>query len=267
MEGRAVLGVAFIGACALAVCAARAATTQQSGQYALAQGSARIISHIALDKNGDLSVQQFAKGSRSPLSACGSAKTHAPCYESSDGQPVHVVLVRDDFGAFSHVHPQAHGSAYTVHVGLEPRRRYYAFVSSKIRNMPEQAFRFVLQSSAAPAHIPTTVRPIRRISVGPYDVSLEQPTAKAAHGAILNADIERRPHTPGVSPFHAAWVQAVLVNTSTLTYAHIDGASDRGLCCEYALRVPPLSKGLYKLWLQFDDGTATYTAPLTFSAQ
>jgi hypothetical protein len=83
----------------------------------------------------------------------------------------------------------------------------------------------------------------------------------------ITVDINRDPHSPGIAPYHVAWAHAILVNTASLTYAHIDGASARGICCEYVLRAPPLSKGLYKMWLQFNDGTSVYTAPFTLAAQ
>lgn len=267
MESRAIPGVIFAGACALAVCVARAGVSQQTGQFAFSQGKPRIDSRVSLDRNGDLTVAQYAKGSREQIRTCGSTKTSRACYELSEGDPVHVILVRDDFGAFSHVHPQLRGNAYTIHVALDARRRYYAYVVSKISGLPEQAFRFVLQGSGSPAHVATSVRPVTRTTAGPYSVSLDQAHVPAMRGSVIDADIVRKPSTPVVAPFHAAWVRAILVNTSSLAFAHIEGASDKGLCCEYALHAPALSKGLYKLWLQFDDGTATYTAPLTFAAQ
>jgi hypothetical protein len=62
-------------------------------------------------------------------------------------------------------------------------------------------------------------------------------------------------------------VQAALINTSTLAYADVDSAVNKGICCEYALHLPALSRGLYRMWLQFNDGQTTYTAPFTFAAQ
>ena len=255
---------------ALTLCVARASVSQ-TGQYALAQGKPRIVSRLSLNKNGDLLINQYVAGSSRPIAPCASGTSRGsktPCYVPTEDQPLHVILVRDDFGAFSHIHPQQTNGAYSIHVALEPRHRYYAYVASKVSGMPEQVFRFVLQPEANPAHITaTTIRPSTKVTAGPYDVSLDQPRLHAGKPQVLNADIRRSAHASGLSPYHVAWVQAIMVNTSSLTYGHIDGAVDQGICCEYALRTPALSKGLYKVWLQFDDGNAIYTAPFTFVAQ
>jgi hypothetical protein len=281
MEGRAITGVIFAGAVALTLGVTRAGV-MQNGQYALPQGKPQIVSRISLSKNGELAVTQYAPGSREPIAPCGSNEPRArPCYELVEGEPLHVILIRDDFGAFSHVHPQlvpkhclrcAIGSSiagtFAIRVDLEPRHRYYAYVSSKVSGMPEQVFRFVLQSAAAPTHgTVVAIKPSANARAGPYQVSLDQPKLRAGNPQILNADIAHDPHAPGVAPYHVAWVRAILINTASLTYGHVDGAIDHGICCEYALPVPALSKGLYKLWLQFSDGSAIYTAPFTFAAQ
>lgn len=251
-------------------CVTARADVMQTGQYALPQGKALIVSRLSLSKNRELAVTQFMPASKHPILACASHPQSAarPCYEFSEGGVIHVILVRDDFGAFSHVHPQQKGGAYSIHVSLEPKHRYYAYVASTVRGMPEQVFRFVLQSAPRPSHITaTTIKPSTQTTVGPYVVSLDQPALRAGKPQVLNADIVRKPRSPGIAPFHVASVQAILVNTSTLSFGHVDGASDQGVCCEYALRMPALSKGLYKLWLQFDDGTAIFTAPFTFAAR
>ena len=269
MERRAILGVVCAGAIALTICAARA-DVAQTGQYALAQGKPLIVSRLSLTKSGNLVVNQYARGARQPITTCASnaraAKT--PCYVLTEDEPVHVILVRDDFMSFSHIHPQLQDGVYSIHVSLEPRRRYYAYVASRVSGMPEQVFRFVLQQAAPPSRITaTTIKPSVKATAGPYQVALDQPRLRAGKPQILDADITHDPRAPGVAPYHVAWVRAIMVNTASLTYGHVDGASDRGICCEYALRVPALSKGLYKMWLQFDDGSAIYTAPFTFVAQ
>jgi len=267
MESRAILGVVCAGALALTLAAARADVTQ-TGQYALPQGKPKIVSRLSLKPSGDLIINQYASGSHRPIAACASRSPKAPCYVPTEDEAVHVILVRDDFGEFSHIHPQRTNGVYSIHVALEPRHRYYAFVASRLSGMPEQVFRFVLQPAAGPAHTTaTTLKPSAKATAGPYQLLLDQRRVHAGKTQTLNADIRRDPHAPGIAPYHVAWVRAILVNTSSLTYGHIDIALDQGICCEYALRTPALSKGLYKMWLQFDDGNAIYTAPFTFVAQ
>jgi len=263
MESRTIRGVVAAIACALTVCAARAAVLQQTGQYALAQGKPQIVSRLSL-VNGRSGLQtlvliQYAPHSTAPLTR----------YMPTEDEPLHIVIVRDDFQSFGHVHPQMSGKGvFRLPYLLERGHRYYAYVASQPAGLREHVFRFVLASGTVPRHLTTSVvAPAVHARAGPYDVSLDQPRVHAARPQLVTADITRDPHDPGVAPYHVAWVRAILINTSALTYARIDGAINRGICCEYAIRLPPLAKGLYRMWLQFDDGTSIYTAPLTFAAQ
>lgn len=264
MEGRAIRGVVAGALCALTLCVARAAVVNQTGEYALSQGHAKITSRLSLT-NGSfgtqtLSLVQYPVHSSSPLQR----------YALTEGEMLHVVVVRDDFQSFGHLHPRpSQNGVFRLPVELDRGHRYYAYVSSQPAGLPEQVFRFVLQSGSASHNLTTTVKgPLVHARAGPYDVFLDQTRLHAMRAQAITADINRDPRSPGVAaPYHVLWARAILVNTSSLTYAHIDGASARGLCCEYALRAPPLTKGLYKMWLQFDDGNKTYTAPFTFAAQ
>jgi len=236
----------------------------ETGQYALAQGQAKISSRLSLPGGSSatqtLTLVQFPLHSASPVTR----------YALTEGEMMHVIVVRDDFQTFGHLHPQpSRNGTFRLPVQLERGHRYYAYVSSQPAGLPEQVFRFVLQSGVATHNLTTTVRgPSTRVKAGPYDVFLDQTRLHAMRSQPVTVDINRDPHAAGVAaPYHVLWARAILVNTSSLTYAQIDGASARGICCEYALRAPPLSKGLYKMWLQFNDGSSTYTAPLTFAAQ
>jgi len=263
MEGRAIRGVVAGALCALTACVARAAVVKETGQYALSQGQPKIVSRLSLTNSSfgtqTLALVQYPLHSASPLTR----------YALTEGEMVHVVVVRDDFQSFGHLHPLASQSGiFRVPVLLERGHRYYAYVSSQPAGLPEQVFRFVLQSGGATRNLTTTVRgPSTRVRAGPYDVFLDQTRLHVMRPQPITVDINRDPHSPGIAPYHVAWARAILVNTSSLAFADIDGATARGICCEYALRVPPLSRGLYKLCLKFSDGTSIYTAAFTFAAQ
>ncbi len=263
MESRTIRRVMALTFAALATTAARAVVMQQTGQYALSQGKPQIVSRLTLTNglhdSDTLLLVQYVPNSRTPI-------TH---YLQTESKPLHVVIVRDDFQSFGHLHPQIspHG-VFRLPVTLERSHRYYAYVESQPAGLREQVFRFVLQTSAPPSHVATSiVAPAVRARAGPYDVSLDQQRVHANRPQILTVDINRSPRAPGITPYHVPWVQAVLINTSTLTYADIDGAFNKGICCEYALRLPVLSRGLYRMWLQFYDGKTSYTAQFTFGAQ
>ncbi len=264
MEGRAIRGVVAGALCALTLYVARAAVVTETGQYAQAQGQAKITSRLSLTEGSlgtqTLALAQYPLHSNSPLKR----------YALTEGEMMHVVVVRDDFQTFGHLHPlPSQSGTFRLPVRLERGHRYYAYVSSQPAGLPEQVFRFVLQSGTATHNLTTTVRgPSTRVRTGPYVVFLDQTRLRAMRKQSITVDINRDAHSPGVAaPYHVAWVRAILVNTSSLTYAHIDGANARGICCEYALVAPPLSKGLYKMWLQFNDGSSVYTAPFTFAAR
>jgi hypothetical protein len=263
MEGHAIRGVIAGALCALTFSIASAAVVNETGQYALAQGQAKITSRLSLTNGAfgtqTLALVQYPLHSASPLTR----------YALTEGEMLHVVVVRDDFQSFGHLHPlPSQSGIFRLPVLLDRGHRYYAYVSSQPAGLPEQVFRFVLQSGAATHNLTTTVRgPKIRVRAGPYDVFLDQTRLHAMRSQPITVDINRDPHSPGIAPYHVAWAHAILVNTASLTYAHIDGASARGICCEYVLRAPPLSKGLYKMWLQFNDGTSVYTAPFTLAAQ
>lgn len=262
MEGRAVRGVVAGALCALTLFVARAATVQQTGQYALAQGRAQIVSRLSLADGRfgtqTLTLAQYSLHSSLPITR----------YTLTEDETLHVVVVRDDFQTFGHLHPRtARGGVFRLPVLLERGHRYYAYASSRPAGLPEQAFRFVLQSGPAKNRATTVKAPSTRAQAGPYNLSIDQSRLRAMRPQSITVDIHRDRNAPGVAPYHVAWIRAFLINTSSLTYAHIDGATSHGICCEYILRAPPLTKGLYKMWLQFNDGKAIYTAPFTFAAQ
>lgn len=260
MESRTIRRVSAFAALVLCSAAAAPVVTQQTGQWALSQGKPGLVSRAVLTPSGDLGVTQYLPGSKVPVTQ----------YQLSEGELMHVILVRDDFGAFSHIHPTLASTAagtFAIHVSLEPRHRYYAYVSSIVRGLPEQVFRFVLQGRA-PAARPTTIAaPVTRAFIGPYVVSLDQKQLRAGRPQRLTADITQSVRAAGIAPYHVAWARAVFINTSSLSYAHVDAVIDQDVCCEYAMRLPALSRGLYRMWLQFSDGTAIYTVPFTLAAR
>lgn len=263
MESRTIRGLMALVLAATAVVAARAGIVQQTGQYAASQGKPQIVSRLTLTSGrnpGDtLLLVQYPLKSRTPITK----------YVATQGEPLHVIIVRDDFFGFGHLHPQmSPGGVFRLPVSLERNHRYYVYVESQPAGMREQVFRYVLQASAPPVHLATTiVAPRTRAAVGPYVVSLDRQKLHANQTQTLTAAIGRRVRVPGIAPFHVPWVQAVLINMSTLAYADVDSAANKGICCDYALRLPALPRGLYRMWLQFNDGQTTYTTPFTFAVQ
>lgn len=233
MAGRA------LGAIALAV---------QAGAFALFGGTPQIVSHVRLAGHNVLEIVQRRTANGPPIRQ----------YALNEGEPLHLVLVRDDFRSFSHVHPAmlANG-AFRTHVALDAGHRFYAFVASQPAGDAKQVFRFVLQAGAPPHHLDTTIAAPRTTSqAGPYPVRLQR--------AVLGT----APQTLAVyAPYRAA-LHTVLVNTQTLTYAHVDGMLDPARkCCTYTLQLPRLAPGLYEMWTQFGRDGSALTARFTLAAR
>jgi hypothetical protein len=170
MESRTIRGVVAAIACALTVCVARAEVLQQTGQYALAQGKPQMVSRLSL-VNGANGLQtlvliQYAPHSTAPLTR----------YVPTEDEPLHIVIVRDDFLSFGHVHPQmSRSGVFRLPYLLERGHRYYAYVASQPTGLREHVFRFVLASGTAPRHLATSVvAPAVHTRAGPYDVSLDR---------------------------------------------------------------------------------------------
>ena len=219
----------------------------QTGAFALFGGKPQIVSQVQLVGHNELAIVQL------------SAATHAPItqYVPTEGQDVHVVLVRDDFRSFSHVHPTpgARG-AFRTQVALDAGHRFYAYVASEPQGFSRQVFRFVLQAGAPPHHLDTSLAAPHTTSLaGRYTVHLDRDVLSRNGGPLL------------VQIPHRAGLHSVLVNTSTLTYAHVDGTLTRGACCTYRMQMPRLARGVYRMWLQFDDSAGSLTAPFTIDVR
>jgi hypothetical protein len=250
--------VAATFALALLACAGAAALQrEQSGQFALYRGTPKIRSDVRLIDSNELQIVQY------PLHAA----TAITQYRSLEGEPVHVVLVRDDFRSFSHVHPRtASGGTFHVRVALDAGHRYYAFVGSEPVGDAPQVFRFTLKAGVPPRHIETTFdAPSTRAIAGPYRVTLSTARLSKNQAQTIEASVAASGGAPvHTYPFRGAQAHTVFINVQTLQYVHVDAPriGDR-----IHLRVPPLTRGAYRMWLEFNDGRAIFAAPFTLVAR
>jgi hypothetical protein len=220
----------------------------QTGTFALFGGKPQVVSQVQLVGHNELAIVQRSAASHATITK----------YVPTEGQDVHVVLVRDDFRSFSHVHPAAAGhGVYRTQVALDAGHRFYAYVASQPQGFSPQVFRFVLQAGAPPHHLDTSLAAPHTTSLaGHYAVHLDRDVL-SRNGGMLQVQIA-----------HRAALHGVLVNTSTLTYAHVDGALvTSGPCCTYRMQMPHLARGVYRMWLQFNDGADSLTAPFTIDVR
>jgi hypothetical protein len=244
-----------VAALLLAAVLPAAAATEQQGAFAMVGGTPRVESNIALvPRDGAanvLDVVQYEENSGLPITQ----------YIRTEHNAIHTILIRDDFRTFVHAHPIAAGNGhFRIPVALDADHRYYAYVASHPAGLPLQVFRFVLKAGAPPHQVATTIAaPSPDAVAGSYEVRLNTDTLHSRSGTTLVPAITAGGRAAVPTPHDGAQIQAVLVNTQTLQYLHIDGSPD--------LRLPPLPPGLYRAWLQFRIANAPVTVPFTLAAR
>lgn len=278
MEGltRAAAGVV------LAVVAGSA--TVVTGTYALLGGSQHAYAKAIVHRTNNtvsLDITESAKNGGTPIRSYGVDMTKL----------MHMVVIRDDFGQFMHVHPTFNRKTGVFHqtIELDAAHNYTVYADTQPKGMTQQVFRFAIGSAAPPpsetAAAPSTPSP-STVAAGPYSVALSKTTLHANAMNMLPVEITKagKPATD-LSPYLGAAGHAVFINVRTLAYIHvhpmIKGAKDNDMASmpmnddegmgkagpHLMMHVPPLPAGTYKLWLQFRGGGTLYTAPFTLVAR
>lgn len=272
---------------ALTLLLALLTSSVEHGTFALADGHARIASQMHVTGNGtnDLDIMQFARGSTVPI-------VH---YDLDATKLLHLVIVRDDFGSFAHLHPTfTPNGHFHLRVALASGHRYYAYVDTQPHGLGQQVFRFELKAGAPPRHLDTTVaRSLPYTYAGPYGVRVGTTHLAAGAGHEVPVTITRGGALAGdLHPYLGAAAHCVFINTASLTYVHVHptpGTSGTGgmhahsgmhmpemmpalaknarLDGRMTLHVPPLRAGAYKMWLQFAGKGGVFVAPFTFVAR
>lgn len=258
MASRTIRTLAALVAALFACTAARAAAPKQTGAFALYHGTPQIRSQVQLTGHDELDIVQYPQGSRWPLVR----------YARSEGEPVHVILVRDDFRSFSHVHPRAVGNGhFRVRLALDSGHRFYAFVASQPSGFARQVFRFTLQAGAPPHHLETSLEAPSRVAVaGPYRVALSEASVPAGTPQTIAVAVNKRGGgKAALSSVYGAPAHTVFISPQTLQYVHVDAHAANGR--RLALRVPALAPGVYRMWMQLDAGNSSLTAPFTLVAR
>jgi hypothetical protein len=243
--------------------AAAPATAPQHGVFALRDGTPQerslLTVHPTSTGQNQLDIVQYPIGSTRPVTQ----------YDPDMTQLMHLVIVRDDFRKFMHVHPVLHADGhFTVPVALDEGHRFYAYADTTPRGGSQQVFRFVLQSGVQPRKLDTTVAASSpTIAAGPYAVTLQATRIRANQGRMMPATITRGGRlATNLHPYLGAAAHAVFINTSSLDYVHVH-PMQRGAMGRLALMIPALPRGTYKMWLEFRGGSSLYVAPFTIVAR
>ena len=275
----------IVALCALVLLpgALRAAPVIQppKGTWALRGGIPQIVSLLyALPSKGgtNLDVVQYRIGARTPLQS----------YTVEMTQLMHVIVVRDDFREFLHLHPHFSAGHFTVPIAIASGHRYYVYADSTPSGMKQQVFRFQIGAGAQPRTLSTPLSPSApTAAVGPYAVHLSTTRLSALAPQTLLVSINKGGiAATDLHPYLGAAAHVVLINTSNLEYVHVHpedtqaqhaamGAdamagmkSSGSVSGKMSLALPTLSRhAAYKLWLQFRGDKTVYVAPFTIVAQ
>lgn len=277
----------------LALCAAgfargAAGRDEQPGVFALLDGTQQVSATLSVPLwvmysgvlTGTLNVRQYGADGKPILN-----------YDVDMERVMHMIVVRDDFAMFAHLHPNLDAATGTFRQGLtiEPNRRYYVYADSSPHGLPQQVFRFTLGTAGTVANGSPALAPSRSTaSAGPYSVTLSSTTLPAGRANNLNLTVlENGAPAQNLSPYLGAAAHVVFINTSTLAYVHLHptvlGESDTDTSMSSDMHmampaeaksgsamqvaVPALPPGTYKLWVEFLGNGRLYTVPFTLLAR
>lgn len=284
-SSRRLTGTLVTGVLAVAVglgIAKAAGPPGQSGVFALLGGTPKIASKLWAEPGAassvQLKIQQFSLSGGAPILR----------YDVDMQKLIHLIIVRDDFATFAHVHPAFSGATGTFSETFtpSPNHRYYLYTDTTPRGIGQQVFRFTLESAgplATPR--PTPLPPfLPSVVAGPYRVTLDRTQLAANQAQTLALTVfQGRRLAADLRTYLGAAAHAVFINTSTLVYVHVHpmvlGAPDvdtagsmesmsRAAGPRMQMNLPPLPAGTYRLWVQFRGREGeVFIAPFTLLAQ
>jgi len=279
--GIAVAGALFAAALLVGAVLARASVgpAQQTGTFALLGGTPEIVSKfwavMGPGLSSTLKVQQYPAGSKSPILN----------YAVEMQKTMHMVVVRDDFATFAHLHPAFNTTTGTFSQSFtkQPNHRYYVYADSTPVGMSQQVFRFTIESDGPTANDKPTLAASEPAAVaGPYTVTLAKTALTANTPEEIDITIDKGGHPAGdLGSYLGAASHVVFINTSTLQYVHVHPMAGNttnakgtiemnmsGTGPHQHMHLPALPAGTYKTWLQFRGGEyKLYTVPFTIVAR
>ena len=295
MESRTRRGLSRLlaGALALgsfaAIARASSGTPDMRGTFALLEGTPKLVSELRADRgNGTSStmkIRQFKPDGSTPILD----------YEIDMQMLMHVIVVRDDFLTFEHLHPAFDTTTGTFSQAFTKERyhRYYVFADSEPKGMGQQVFRFTLPSDGpVMTAMVSSMASTPSIAAGPYVVTLAATTLPANQPQSLDLAITKGGRAAqDLGTYLGAAAHVVFISTSTLTYVHVhphvtgsaagagapmpqsagmhmDMAEEQVAGPNMKMELPALPATSYKVWVQFRGANdKLYTAPFTVRVQ
>jgi hypothetical protein len=264
-----------LAACLADVADASVRGAHQSGIFALLGATPKIFSQFWTEHGQGLTVtlniRQYQIDGKTPILS----------YDVEMQKLIHLIVVRDDFATFAHIHPtfDATTGIFSQPFTKEANHRYYVYADTTPHGIGQQVFRFTLESDGPPASLqPSLAVSPASTTVGPYTVTLARTTLTASRPQTLDVSVlENGKPASALHTYLGAAAHAVFINTGTLAYVHVHPMV-RGSTMTMGMEgpagplmqmtLPALPAGVYKLWLQFRGaGNHVYTAPFTLLSQ
>jgi hypothetical protein len=254
---------------------------KQTGVFALLGGAPKIVSTFWAEHGAGLTatleIRQFQSDGKTPILN----------YDVTMQKIIHLIVVRDDFATFAHLHPafSVTSGTFSQRFTKESNHRYYVFADTTPRGIGQQVFRFTMESDGPTAATKSSlVASSPTATAGPYTVTLAKTTFAANQQQSLDVTIDKGgAPAKDLGSYLGAPAHCTFINTTTLAYLHVhpevgNGSSDNAHQGTMPmnmsdtgpllrLHVPALPSGIYKVWIEFRGGSdKVYTAPFTIAA-
>jgi hypothetical protein len=273
--------IAFVAvfAAVFALAHASVGPPEQTGKFALLGGTPKVVSkfwaRMGSGLTSELNVAQYPIGSTAPILN----------YSVEMQRTMHMVVIRDDFATFDHLHPAFNTTtgAFIEKFTKEPNHRYYLYADSTPVGLPQQVFRFTMESDGPLANDkPSLAASLPSAIAGPYTVALDETTLPANAPHSLDVTIDKGGHpAEDLGSYLGAASHAVFINTTTLQYVHVHSMAGNtpsgkgpihmnmtGTGPRQHVELPALPAGTYKMWLQFRGAQyKIYTVSFTLAVQ
>ena len=266
-------------AAVFALARASAGPPEQTGKFALLGGTPKIVSKfwatMGSGLTSELNVAQYPIGSTTPILN----------YNVEMQRTIHLVVIRDDFATFDHMHPAFNTTtgAFIEKFTKAPNHRYYVYADTTPHGLPQQVFRFTMESDGPLANDkPSLAASLPSCDHGAVYRHARQDDDRRECAALARRH-DRQRRTPGrrSGSYLGAASHAVLINAATLQYVHVhamagNGPSGKGpiqmnmsgVGPHQHVELPALPAGTYMMWLQFRGAQyELYTVPFTLAVQ
>ena len=266
--------VALAATCIGGIARASVGPAEQTGVFALLGGTPRIVSKFWADAGpglgATLKFRQYKLGGAAPILD----------YDVDMQHVMHVVVIRDDFATFAHLHPDFDTTTGTFSAKFTKtaNHKFYVYADSEPHGIGQQVFRFTIESDGPLANAaPSLAASAPAVAAGPYVVTLERTTIPANAPITLKIAITRtgvprrssaRTSAPRLTRYSLASRRCSTCISIRWSAHAADDMTDMAMGTPAGplmeMHVPALPAGAYKLWMQFrgaDD--KLYAVPFT----